>query len=171
MNEFGLFQSIYLGHFSHNFHSQGVRLKGKVLAAKWIFQNYLQLLDNFTWLVLKTAKKFFVSSVFSCTKERELSLAFSVTSCNTLSSWTPLKSISSWNYFFRPFYVQYRKRYCTHPLALPRSGDAASASSPRAEMRSGRRISASRICKRMCAVSQAVLQEIRSFLKYLLLEP
>ena len=28
--------------------------------------------------------------------------------------------------FFRPFYVQYRK--CTHPLALPRSGDAASAS-------------------------------------------
>ena len=36
--------------------------------------------------------------------------------------------------------------------------------SPRAEIRSGRRISASRICKRMCAVPQAVLQEIRSFL-------
>ena len=32
------------------------------------------------------------------------------------------------NYFFRPFYVQYRLRYCTHPLAFPRSGDAASAS-------------------------------------------
>ena len=36
--------------------------------------------------------------------------------------------------------------------------------SPRAEIRSGRRISASRKCKRMCAVPQAVLQEIRSFL-------
>ena len=36
--------------------------------------------------------------------------------------------------------------------------------SPRAEIQSGRRISASRICKRMCAVPQAVLQEIRSFL-------
>ena len=36
--------------------------------------------------------------------------------------------------------------------------------SPRAEKRSGRCISASRICKRMCAVPQAVLQEIRSFL-------
>ena len=32
------------------------------------------------------------------------------------------------NYFFRPFYVQYRLQYCTHPLAFPRSGDAASAS-------------------------------------------
>ena len=32
------------------------------------------------------------------------------------------------NYLFRPFYVQYRLRYCTHPLAFPRSGDAASAS-------------------------------------------
>ena len=31
------------------------------------------------------------------------------------------------NYFFRPFYVQYRLRYCTHPLTFPRSGDAASA--------------------------------------------
>ena len=30
--------------------------------------------------------------------------------------------------FFRPFYVQYRLRYCTHPLAFPWSGDAASAS-------------------------------------------
>ena len=36
--------------------------------------------------------------------------------------------------------------------------------SPQVEIRSGRRISASRICKRMCAVPQAVLQEIRSFL-------
>ena len=32
------------------------------------------------------------------------------------------------NYLFRPFYVQYRLRYCTYPLAFPRSGDAASAS-------------------------------------------
>ena len=36
--------------------------------------------------------------------------------------------VSHLKYFFRPFYVQYRKRYCTHPLALPRSGDGASAS-------------------------------------------
>ena len=72
VNEFGLFQAIYLGHFSHNFHAQGVTLKGKILAAKCLFQNYLQLLDNFTWLVLKTAKKFLVPSVFSCTKERTL---------------------------------------------------------------------------------------------------
>ena len=50
VNEFGLFQAIYLGHFSHDFHARGVTLKGKVLATKCIFQNYSQFLDIFTWL-------------------------------------------------------------------------------------------------------------------------
>ena len=49
VKEFGLFQSIYLGHFLHDFHAQGVTLKGKVLATKCtMFQNYSQLLDFFS---------------------------------------------------------------------------------------------------------------------------
>ena len=49
--------------FRTDFHAQDVTLKGKALATKCIFQYYSQLLDNFTWLVLKTAKKLFVLSV------------------------------------------------------------------------------------------------------------
>ena len=51
VNEFRLFQAIYLGHFLHDFHAQAVTIKGKVLATKCIFQNYLQLLDIFTRLI------------------------------------------------------------------------------------------------------------------------
>ena len=65
-NEFGLFQAIHLGHFLHDFRAQGVALKGKGLAIKCTFQNYLQLLDIFTWLSLKTAKKFIVPSLYYC---------------------------------------------------------------------------------------------------------
>ena len=41
--------------------------KMSALATKCIFQNYSQLLDNFTWLVLKTAEKLFVPSVYNHT--------------------------------------------------------------------------------------------------------
>ena len=66
VNEFGLFQAVYLGHFLHDFHPQGVTLKDKVLAnKKCIFQNYSQLLDIFTRLILKTTEKLIVPSVYS----------------------------------------------------------------------------------------------------------
>ena len=55
----------YFVHFLHNFHAQGVTLKSKVLATKYIFQNYSQLLDIFTMLILKTAKKLIVPSVYT----------------------------------------------------------------------------------------------------------
>ena len=63
MNKFGLFQAIYFGHFLHDFHAQGVTLKGKILATKFLFQNYSQLLDISTRLILKTAEKLIVPSV------------------------------------------------------------------------------------------------------------
>ena len=44
---------MYLGHFSHDFHAQGVTLKDKSLATKSIFQSYSQLLKKITRLVLK----------------------------------------------------------------------------------------------------------------------
>ena len=39
----------------YDFNAQGVTLRGKALATKNIFQNYSQLLDNFTRLILITA--------------------------------------------------------------------------------------------------------------------
>ena len=68
VNKFFVFRAIYLCHFLQDFHAQDVTLKGKALATKCIFQNYSQLLDNFTQLVLKTAEKRFVPSVFPSTK-------------------------------------------------------------------------------------------------------
>ena len=62
-----MFQAIYLGHFLHRVHTQCVTLKGKALATKCIFQNYSQLLDTFTWLVLKTAEEF-LCQVYISTK-------------------------------------------------------------------------------------------------------
>ena len=43
--------------------TQGVTLKGKALTTKCMFQDYSELLDNFTRLVLKTAENLFVPSV------------------------------------------------------------------------------------------------------------
>ena len=63
VNEFDLFQAIYLSQFLHDFHAQGVTLKGKVLSAKCLFQNHLQLSGIFTQLILKTAEKLIVPSV------------------------------------------------------------------------------------------------------------
>ena len=59
VNKLCVFQAIYLGHFLHNFHAQGITLKGKALATKCLFQNHLQLMDNLLWLIFKTAEKLF----------------------------------------------------------------------------------------------------------------
>ena len=59
VNEICVFRAIYIGHSLHDFHAQGITFKGKALATKSIFQNYSQLLDTFTRLVLKTAEDFF----------------------------------------------------------------------------------------------------------------
>ena len=48
---------------SYTISTRGVTFKGKALATKCIFQNYSQLLDICTLLVLKTAKELFVPSV------------------------------------------------------------------------------------------------------------
>ena len=63
MNDFGMCQAFYLGHFLYDFHAQGVTLKGKALATRCLFPNYSQLLDIFTQLLLKTAEKFIMPSV------------------------------------------------------------------------------------------------------------
>ena len=63
VNEFCLFQALYRCHFLHDFHTWGVTFKGKALATKCIFQNYSQLLDICTRLVLKTAKELILPSV------------------------------------------------------------------------------------------------------------
>ena len=63
VNAFGVFRALYRGHFSHDFRPQGVTLKNKALTTKCIFQNYSQLLNICTRLVLKTAEEFFVQSV------------------------------------------------------------------------------------------------------------
>ena len=72
VNDFGLFQAIYLDHFLHDFHVQGVTLKGKVLATKCVFQNFSQLLDIFTQLILKTTEKLPVPSVYRRWDDRNL---------------------------------------------------------------------------------------------------
>ena len=63
VNEFCLFRALYRWHFLHNFHRWGVTFKGKTLATKWIFQNYSQLSDSYTRLVLKTAEELILPSV------------------------------------------------------------------------------------------------------------
>ena len=67
VNEFCVFRTIYLRHFQHDFHAQGVTLKGKSLATKWMFQDYSELLNNFTRPILKTAEKSFCAK---CTSPR-----------------------------------------------------------------------------------------------------
>ena len=64
MNEFCLFRAFYRRHFLHDFHTWGVTFKGKALATKCIFQNYSQLLDICTRLVLKTVEEFILPSVY-----------------------------------------------------------------------------------------------------------
>ena len=63
VNKFCLFQAFYRSHFSHDFHTQGVTLKSKAFATKWVFQIKSQLMDICTQLVLKTAKELIVPSV------------------------------------------------------------------------------------------------------------
>ena len=63
VNEFCLFRAFYCCHFLHDFHTSGVTFKGKALVTKCIFQNYSQLLDICTRLVLKTSEEVFVPSV------------------------------------------------------------------------------------------------------------
>ena len=63
VNEFCLFWAFYRCHFLHDFHTWGVTFKGKALATKCLFQNYSQLLDICTRLVLKTGKEFILPSV------------------------------------------------------------------------------------------------------------
>ena len=71
MNEFCLFRAFYRCHFLHDFHIWGVTFKGKGLATKCIFQNYSQLLDICTRLVLKTTEEFILPSV-CCTKPADV---------------------------------------------------------------------------------------------------
>ena len=52
VNAVDMFRVFYRGHFSHDFRAQGVTLKRKALATKYIFQNYSKLLDICTRLVL-----------------------------------------------------------------------------------------------------------------------
>ena len=63
MNEFCLFRAFFRCHFLYDFHTWGVTFKGKAMATKCIFQNYSQLLDICTWLVLKTAEELILPSV------------------------------------------------------------------------------------------------------------
>ena len=63
VNTFSMFRALYHGHFSHDFHAQGVTLKSKALATKCLFQIYSQLLDICTRLVLKTTEELYVPSV------------------------------------------------------------------------------------------------------------
>ena len=56
------FELINGSRFSHDFHAQGITLTAKALAIKCIFQNYSQLLHNFT-SGFKTAEKLIVPSV------------------------------------------------------------------------------------------------------------
>ena len=63
VNKFCLFRAFYRCHFLHDFLTWGVTFKDKALATKCIFQNYSQLLDICTRLVLKTAEELILSSV------------------------------------------------------------------------------------------------------------
>ena len=68
VNEFCLFWAFYRCHFLHDFHTWGVTFKGKALATKCLFQNYSQLLDICTRLVLKTGKEiYFAKCKWFCT--------------------------------------------------------------------------------------------------------
>ena len=63
VNEFCPFQAVYRCHFLLDFDTWGVTFRGKALATKCIFQNYLQLLDICTRLVSKTAEELILPSV------------------------------------------------------------------------------------------------------------
>ena len=64
VNAFCGFRAFCRDLFLHDFHTKGVTLKSNALAIKCMFQNYSKLLDICTRLVLKTAVKLFVPSVF-----------------------------------------------------------------------------------------------------------
>ena len=50
-NKFSMFRALYLGHFILDFQAR-VTLKGKAVATECVFQDYSQLLDICTWLVV-----------------------------------------------------------------------------------------------------------------------